>query len=374
MKKIHLFLAFCLLIPLTIGTAWSQSYEATMDLTVSGSYLDVDLYLQTTSGTSDMLGDATLVITYNINALSWEGKVSSFDGRWDNNNAPDDYGNLTSSNVTDPPARASLDITKSGEVGAVGLDIPTSSPPDPANRVGRIRFDIIDGSLEAQIAWLTDDPRYITIKDYAGNDIKGKFTFTNPPQIPLPIQLASFAACVVRDNDVEVTWKTVSETNNYGFEIYRKRNENGQWNKLGFVEGHGTTLAAQSYQYLDRSLGFGKYSYQIKQVDLDGKSKAFPEVNVTVGVAPGMFILAQNYPNPFNPSTVIEFVVPQSGYASVKVYNLLGQEVATAFAGNAEAEKINTACFDATNLPSGIYYYTLRSAGKVETKRMVLMK
>jgi hypothetical protein len=190
----------------------------------------------------------------------------------------------------------------------------------------------------------------------------------------LPIQLASFSASVVRDNDVEVVWKTVSETNNYGFEIYRRRGETGEWTKIGFIEGHGTTLAPQSYSYADAGLSLGKYYYRIKQVDLDGKSETFPEMSVSVGVGPGKFILAQNYPNPFNPSTQIEFVAPQSGYASVKVYNLLGQEVATAFAGNAEAGKINTARFDASNLPSGIYYYRLKSAGKVETKRMVLMK
>lgn len=191
---------------------------------------------------------------------------------------------------------------------------------------------------------------------------------------PLPIQLASFIASVVRDNDVQVGWKTVSETNNYGFEVYRKRNENGEWKKLGFVEGHATTLAPQSYSYVDKSVGFGKYLYQIKQIDLDGKSEVFPEMAVTVGVDPGKFVQAQNYPNPFNPSTAIEFLVPQSGYASVKVYNLLGQEVATAFAGNAEAGKINTARFDAINLPSGIYFYTLRSGGHFDTKRMVLMR
>lgn len=190
----------------------------------------------------------------------------------------------------------------------------------------------------------------------------------------LPIQLASFSASVVRDNDVEVVWKTVSETNNYGFEIYRKRGETGEWTKIGFVQGHGTTLAPQSYSYADAGLSLGKYYYRIKQVDLDGKSETFPDMLVTIGVGPGKFILAQNYPNPFNPNTQIEFVVPQTGYASVKVYNLLGQEVATAFAGNAEAQQINTARFNATNLPSGIYYYTLRSAGKVETKRMVLMR
>jgi hypothetical protein len=198
--------------------------------------------------------------------------------------------------------------------------------------------------------------------------------------VVLPIQLASFTASVVRNSDVEVEWKTVSETNNYGFEIYRRRPNTGlnddkpQRTKIAFVEGHGTTLTPQSYTYLDRSVGFGKYLYQIKQIDLDGKSEVFPEMAVTVGLLPERLTLAQNYPNPFNPSTVIEFVVPQSGYASLKVYNVLGQEVGTAFAGKAEAEKINTARFDATNLPTGIYYYTLRSAGEVETKRMALIR
>jgi hypothetical protein len=190
----------------------------------------------------------------------------------------------------------------------------------------------------------------------------------------LPIQMASSVANVVRDNDVEVSWRTVSETNNYGFEIQRKRGDAGEWAKIAFVEGHGTTLAAQSYSYVDRGLSFGEYYYRLRQVDLDGKSETFPEMKVTVGAAPDKVVLAQNYPNPFNPSTLIEFVVPQSGFASMKVYNVLGQEVASLFEGNAEAGKINTARFNASNLPSGIYFYTLRSAGKAETKRMLLTK
>jgi hypothetical protein len=190
----------------------------------------------------------------------------------------------------------------------------------------------------------------------------------------LPIQLASFAASVVRDRDVEVAWRTITETNNYGFEVYRKRSETGDWMKLGLITGHGTTLAPHSYSYVDQSVPFGKYYYRIKQVDLDGKSATFPVMTVTVRVGPDEFVLAQNYPNPFNPSTVIEFVVPQSGFAVLKVYNVLGQQVATLFEGNAEAGKISTASFDAQDLPSGLYFYTLRSMGKLETKRMLLMK
>ncbi|MGA9364129.1 MAG: T9SS type A sorting domain-containing protein [Bacteroidota bacterium] len=190
----------------------------------------------------------------------------------------------------------------------------------------------------------------------------------------LPIQMASSVANVVRDNDVEVSWRTVSETNNYGFEVQRKRGDAGEWMKIAFVEGHGTTLAAQSYSYVDRELSFGQYYYRINQVDLDGKSQTFPEMKVTVGAEADKVVLAQNYPNPFNPSTVIEFVVPMSGHATMTVYNVLGQEVASLFEGNAEAGKIQTARFNASNLPSGMYFYTLRSAGKVETKRMLLMK
>jgi hypothetical protein len=189
----------------------------------------------------------------------------------------------------------------------------------------------------------------------------------------LPIQLASFAANVIRDNDVEVAWKTVSETNNYGFEIYRRRGESGDWTKIGFLQGHGTTLAPQSYSYIDRSLSFGKYNYRIKQIDLDGQSKDYPAMEVTVGTA-DKFVLAQNYPNPFNPSTMVEFAVPQSGFATMKVYNVLGQEVATLFEGNADAGRVYTARFNASNQPSGLYFYTLKSAGKTDTKRMILMK
>jgi hypothetical protein len=194
---------------------------------------------------------------------------------------------------------------------------------------------------------------------------------------PFPIQLASFAASVVRNNDVEVAWKTVSETNNYGFEVYRKRGETGEWKKLGFVEGHATTLAPQSYSYVDKSVGFGKYLYQIKQIDLDGKSEVFPEMAVTVGVVPERLTLGQNYPNPFNPSTTVEFAVPQNSFATMKVYNILGQEVATLFRGELAAG-IHSVEWSPKNLSSGVYVYRLEADNGtqhfVATRRLALMK
>jgi lysophospholipase L1-like esterase len=191
---------------------------------------------------------------------------------------------------------------------------------------------------------------------------------------PVAVQLSSFTGKAVSQDEVRLEWTTLTETDCYGFEVYRMRGETGEWTRIGFVEGHGTTLAPQFYSYVDRGVTFGKYSYQVKQIDLDGKSKAFPEVEVTVGVVRDRLILAQNYPNPFNPGTVIEFVTPQSGFASVKVYNLLGQEVVTLFEGSAEPHTIHTLRFDGSRMASGLYFYRLESSGNAETKRMVLLR
>jgi hypothetical protein len=108
-------------------------------------------------------------------------------------------------------------------------------------------------------------------------------------------------------------------------------------------------------------------------------SKVVPEtpvskVEVNTSAASDRFLLAQNYPNPFNPTTIIQFAVSKSGPATMKVYNILGQEVATLFDANAEAGRIYTAHFDGVTLPSGIYWYSLSSAGRVGTKRMLLLK
>jgi hypothetical protein len=191
--------------------------------------------------------------------------------------------------------------------------------------------------------------------------------------IPLPIQLASSSANVVRGTEVEVVWKTVSETNNYGFEIYRKRAEAPEWTKLGFIEGHGTTLLPQSYSFIDRSASFGKYHYLIKQIDLDGTSETFPPMEVIVGVAVDKPTLVQNYPNPFNPTTTIEFALPSPAHVTLTVYNTLGQEVARLVDRRLDAGLYRTPV-DGTTLSSGVYIYRLAAGSLVEMKKMLLLR
>jgi hypothetical protein len=102
-----------------------------------------------------------------------------------------------------------------------------------------------------------------------------------------------------------------------------------------------------------------------------GKVTAVHELSGSV--VPSAFVLEQNYPNPFNPSTQIGYSVPKTSYLSLKVYNLLGQEVATLFDGVQNAGSY-TAEFNATGLSSGVYMYRLHSDNVSLTKKFVLMK
>ena len=88
---------------------------------------------------------------------------------------------------------------------------------------------------------------------------------------------------------------------------------------------------------------------------------------------PTMHTLLDNYPNPFNPTTLIEFSVPQATYTTLTVYDVLGREIQTLVNGVIKAGN-HTAFFDAGDIPSGVYLYTIQSGTFSETKKMMLLK
>ena len=88
---------------------------------------------------------------------------------------------------------------------------------------------------------------------------------------------------------------------------------------------------------------------------------------------PENFLLSQNYPNPFNPLTTISYSVPELSFVTLKVYDVLGNEIAT-LVNKENSVGSYTVEFDATTLPSGIFFYKLQAGDFVETKKMVLMK
>jgi len=124
------------------------------------------------------------------------------------------------------------------------------------------------------------------------------------------------------------------------------------------------------------------YFYRVVGVDMHGnqgspsvellKQKLVTEVENTI--APKEFTLVQNYPNPFNPSTTVEFTLAESGKTTVKIFDILGKEVATLFNQEAEAGRLYRIQFNASGLTSGIYVSVLESGGKRLVRRMALVK
>ncbi len=89
--------------------------------------------------------------------------------------------------------------------------------------------------------------------------------------------------------------------------------------------------------------------------------------------SPSNFSLSQNYPNPFNPETSIDFNLPEAGIASLKIYDVLGREVATIFGSYKESGN-QTVKFDGSSLPSGVYFYRLESSKNSQSRKMILLK
>ena len=114
-------------------------------------------------------------------------------------------------------------------------------------------------------------------------------------------------------------------------------------------------------------------------MDLDGMVH-FSEpiaVNTTTTIADKKVVrdyaLAQNYPNPFNPTTQIHFELPQSGFVTLKVFDMVGREVAT-LVNDPRNSGSYTVRFDATNLSSGLYVYRLSAGSYSSVKKMIVMK
>lgn len=188
----------------------------------------------------------------------------------------------------------------------------------------------------------------------------------------VPVELTLFTAEVL-EKEVELNWSTATETNNSGFEILRfAQNDNDGWNKIGFVPGHGTTTETQHYAFKDNDVKTGKYQFRLKQIDYDGTFEYSQTVEVEIPLV-NEFSLSQNYPNPFNPVTKIKYSVPNLSNVTIKVFDVLGNEIETVVD---EEKQVGTyeINWNAVKLPSGVYFCQLKSGSFIQTNKMLLLK
>jgi hypothetical protein len=245
----------------------------------------------------------------------------------------------------------------------------------PTWAAGRLQ-DILIGSLIDSTMHGTGS--YTVTNPSGFNKLKLTVTYT----APLPIQLASFTGRVTnQQGHVRLDWRTITETNNYGFFVQRSFNDQNHYQTVSeLVPGHGTTLEPHDYVWTDVNAQAGIWFYRLKQLDLDGTA-SFTEGIIPAGLTgvkekstPTEFGLGQNYPNPFNPSTKIEFALPKQSNVRLDVYNLIGQHVATLVNGTKSAG-FHTVEFDATGFSSGLYFYRITANEEFTLmKKMVLAK
>ena len=199
---------------------------------------------------------------------------------------------------------------------------------------------------------------------------------------PLPIQLASFTAVVSGQGLVRLEWVTLSEMNNYGFEVQKSAHQlsNFQTVTNGFVPGHGTTLEPQHYSFTDSTAGSGVWWYRLKQIDLDGTTSYCDPARVEIMTEvkreeeiPTVFSLAQNYPNPWNPTTTIRYGLPHDSRVELEVYNVLGQRVALIV--NAQQRRgCHQVVLNSDGLASGTYFYRLHADDFVQMRKLILLR
>ncbi len=155
-----------------------------------------------------------------------------------------------------------------------------------------------------------------------------------------------------------------------GDNYYHKKTTNGGVNWY-FLNTPGSTFMNDNY-FNDASTGYiaGTSGFIMKTVTGGGQ---FVGINQPGSEIPGEYSLGQNYPNPFNPTTKILFDIPKESNVKLVIYNILGSEVKVLLNENVSAGKYEAA-FDASNLPSGTYFYRLETGNYVQTKKMILIK
>ncbi|MFA6470171.1 MAG: PQQ-binding-like beta-propeller repeat protein [Bacteroidota bacterium] len=274
--------------------------------------------------------------------------------------------------------------------------IPVAGTQLSSGQIGRSSYD-------SQNAYTTDT--VIIDQSNAGTTKRLVFSWRNdnafgtqPPaaldnisltsEVPetVPVELVSFMAKLVPEG-ILLHWKTATEVNNHGFMVERKELDHqiigskdlftdkiiSQWTQISFIEGSGTNNAPKEYSFTDRDLSPGRYSYRLKQFDQDGRYKYSPSVEIVYTSVPLTSELSQNYPNPFNPSTVISYQIPVTSKVTLRIYDLLGREIAT-LVNEEQLPGWKKVQWNAKDVSSGVYFYKIITDSFVATKKLLLMK
>lgn len=190
----------------------------------------------------------------------------------------------------------------------------------------------------------------------------------------IPVELQSFTG-YARDGNIQLEWNTASETQNYGFEIQRSFNRGVQWERIGFIQGNGTTTQENRYEYFDPITyvhkNVGSVIYRLKQIDIDGRFEFSPVASVFVSGGDRSFEFLPA-PNHSLPASRISFSLKESAHVRIKLYSLIGEELGILTDGLVSS---GTHHLDIPlRLPSGVYLCTAHVNSVSYTTRIPVIR
>lgn len=333
------------------------------------------------------------------------GEFTSAGGKWCNFAAK--WGIFTTSTVSGLVRHeGSLDTVRGGKVKAVRFDVVTREvivldssviaangtyllqrvpkndveirviafPDDEDNMLVDTSF--VPTYYPSQLIWMQAD--VITPINNLTNInivVKNRNTSDNPPANAFGISGSVFLNILpppVGSTSVPY-WKNslIYIEQNGSFVTYTQSNEQQQYSIGGLNAGN----------YTMRVMRLG-YEVEVRQVTISSQNLVenfYLDTQNVIGITninsnvPKEYFLKQNYPNPFNPVTNIEFSVPEAGFVKLAVYNILGEEVSVLVNENLKTGSFRVD-FNASSLPSGVYFYRLQAPEFTETRKMILVK
>jgi hypothetical protein len=365
-------------INLIYNTIYINATSAGADFSTSGVF-------HTTNATAST-ADLTMInnIIYNTSTPNGTGVTSAYrrsSADLTNYNAASNYNDLY---VGTPAANILLFWDGTSGDQTIGA-YQTRVAPRDANSISREVFFADAGNGDFHVAGTSIEDILLAglflpaiTYDYDGE------TRHDPPYMgadentafPLPVELASFTSTTDR-NKVELNWSTIMENNNSGFDIERKLLSDNNWIKVGNVAGKGNSNVTVNYTFKDNNVAAGKYNYRLKQIDYNGNFEYFNLTSEVIVGVPSKFALSQNYPNPFNPATKINYDLPFDSKVAIKIFDITGREVVS-LVNQVQTAGYHTVNFNASNLSSGAYFYTITAEGGnqsfAKTLKMMLVK
>jgi len=192
---------------------------------------------------------------------------------------------------------------------------------------------------------------------------------------PLPVELEGLSAQVSGDA-VMLTWQTLSETGNDGFQVERRVGtaSASSWSRVGFVDGAGTRSTVTGYRFSDRDVPYEAetVAYRLRQLDADGTESVSDPVRVRFG-APDELRLRKTFPNPATGRVTVRYETPTAAPVQVDLYNVLGQRVRQVQRGEVSAGR-HESQLDLVGLASGVYFLRIVHESGTATQRLTVLR